>query len=619
MNDYKKLNEGLPDLQNSSEGFIKKKIYKVGINNYKVPIKLFYPDTQQYFNTIATVSAYASLDKDKKGVNMCYDEETEILTRNRGWIFFKDLTLKDEVATLNKESKKLEWYKPKTLFKKDYEGDMYQINGKGINLLVTPNHNLLVEKKGKLELKQAKDIGTSSGYKMLRSFKWEGEDKEHITIDTIKEGYRKKPLKIKTEDFMKIFGFYIAEGCITHAFRNEKDRQIDKKSGGIIFTNNENQILEELKQIFLDLGLNPMLHKDKNIGNWRLQVNNKQLYNYFNQFGKSIDKFVPQDIKELDIKYLKILLEYYLEGDGYKKQNSFSTSSRKLADDMQEIVMKCGKYASIRTINKKHGFKPGSIGYIGYISERKTCGFNGTTTKTEWVKYKGKIYCCEVKNNTLLVRRTGVPVWSGNSRFSTTITECVKDKISSEAITNILNALKKELECENIYVKFYFNYLIKVKAPSSKIESWFNIPIIMEGTLDENGINKYMTIETNFTSCCPCSRDISVSGAHNQRSLARIKIHMKEENINFEELKNIVDNASSCPIYNSLKRTDEKFVTEKAYKNAKFSEDICREITEQLDNLLDKKINDYVVVVENFESIHQSNAVSVMTAGRVLK
>ena len=141
----------------------------------------------------------------------------------------------------------------------------------------------------------------------------------------------------------------------------------------------------------------------------------------------------------------------------------------------------------------------------------------------------------------------------------------------------------------------------------------------MEGELVNGHIRKFTTVEINYTSLCPCSKEISKYGSHNQRSVARVKVELGKENIDFEDLKEIVDKSVSCPICNTLKRIDEKYVTEKAYENPKFCEDICREISEKLDKWLDKKILDYVVVTEHFESIHQSNAISIINAGRELR
>ena len=76
------------------------------------------------------------------------------------------------------------------------------------------------------------------------------------------------------------------------------------------------------------------------------------------------------------------------------------------------------------------------------------------------------------------------------------------------------------MECENSFVKFRFNYLTKVKAPVSGIESWFSIPVILEGELVNGIIKKFLTVEVNFTSCCPCSKSMSEKNSHNLVALA---------------------------------------------------------------------------------------------------
>jgi GTP cyclohydrolase I len=206
------------------------------------------------------------------------------------------------------------------------------------------------------------------------------------------------------------------------------------------------------------------------------------------------------------------------------------------------------------------------------------------------------------------------------SRFSECITESVKDNLGSTAIAEILQVLKTKLEAHDAYIKFKFDYLTKVKAPESKLESWFNIPCILSGEINENNeIRKYLEVEVNYTSLCPCSKEISEDGAHNQRSVAKITLELASDLITFEEIKEIVDDSCSCPIYNTLKRIDEKYVTERAYNNPKFSEDACREIAFKLDTWIESgKIKDYVVVTQNFESIHQSDAVAVISAGKEL-
>ena len=190
--------------------------------------------------------------------------------------------------------------------------------------------------------------------------------------------------------------------------------------------------------------------------------------------------------------------------------------------------------------------------------------------------------------------------------------------ISSDIIRHILVKLREVLGAEDSYVKLHFTYFAKRKAPVSEKEGYINIPCSFEGK-NFNGEDKiYLRVKHMYTSCCPCSRDISDSGAHNQRSVADILVELKGR-IKIEELIAIVDKNASCEMYSILKRPDEKYVTEKAYNNPKFVEDVVRDIALDMDTLLDNQISDYVVVINHFESIHQHEAVAIINAGRNLK
>jgi len=115
------------------------------------------------------------------------------------------------------------------------------------------------------------------------------------------------------------------------------------------------------------------------------------------------------------------------------------------------------------------------------------------------------------------------------------------------------------------------------------------------------------------TSLCPCSKKISDYGAHNQRSHVTISIKASAF-IWIEEIIDIVEKEASCELYGLLKRPDEKYVTEKAYDNPKFVEDLVRDVAGQLNQ--DERINGYVVEAENFESIHNHSAYAQITFTR---
>ena len=107
------------------------------------------------------------------------------------------------------------------------------------------------------------------------------------------------------------------------------------------------------------------------------------------------------------------------------------------------------------------------------------------------------------------------------------------------------------------------------------------------------------------TSLCPCSKEISAYGAHNQRSLLSIDAELGES-MEMEELIAIAERSASCEVYGLLKRADEKFVTERAYENPKFAEDLVRDVAVELNR--EPRVRSYVIEAENFESIHNHSA-----------
>ena len=208
------------------------------------------------------------------------------------------------------------------------------------------------------------------------------------------------------------------------------------------------------------------------------------------------------------------------------------------------------------------------------------------------------------------------------SRYRILIEEHVigKDLALNEFITNLLHATKHKLKQTKAYIKIWFPYYIIQSAPVSKIPSHIDIEVALEGKLVDDTVDLFLTVKAPYTSCCPCSREISRHGAHNQRSTAEITVKLDESKgvLWIEDLYDIVIKCASAPIINGLKREDEKWQTELMYEQPHFVEDVVRHLAVALDKELDKRITDYVVIVNHEESIHTHNAVAIMNAGREL-
>lgn len=194
------------------------------------------------------------------------------------------------------------------------------------------------------------------------------------------------------------------------------------------------------------------------------------------------------------------------------------------------------------------------------------------------------------------------------SRFIEILNESQKEALLSTDIEKVLAKMKKRLDATSAYLKFSFKYFIKKHAPVSKLESLMCYDCAFEGEMDEdNNFKFYLITHVPITTLCPCSKEISDFGAHNQRAILKIKIsYDNDKHIWLEDLIQMAQECASCEIYPLLKREDEKFVTESAYKNPKFVEDVIRDIVSKLNE--NEIINFYEVEMEAFESIHSHNA-----------
>src|SRR6185369_15677887 len=179
-----------------------------------------------------------------------------------------------------------------------------------------------------------------------------------------------------------------------------------------------------------------------------------------------------------------------------------------------------------------------------------------------------------------------------------------REEIALDKLEIMLADMKKKLGASTAHLEMEFPYFIEKKAPVSKARSLMEYTCSFAATLSE-GFDFVLGIRIPVTSLCPCSKEVSDYGAHNQRSIITIKVRYSSF-IWIEDLVSAVEECGSSPVYSLLKRVDEKHVTEQAYENPKFVEDIVREVTEKL--LAEPAITWFSVEAENFESIHKHSA-----------
>lgn len=178
-------------------------------------------------------------------------------------------------------------------------------------------------------------------------------------------------------------------------------------------------------------------------------------------------------------------------------------------------------------------------------------------------------------------------------------------EISLENLTTILGEMKNRLDAESAHMEMTFPYFIEKTAPVSGVQSLMEYTCTLKGSLNGKGKDILVEVAVPITTCCPCSKEISEAGAHNQRGIVNLAIRYKKL-VWIEDLINLVESSCSCEVFSLLKRSDEKFVTESAYDNPMFVEDVVREIAFKLEQ--DDNIIWFEVSTENFESIHNHSA-----------
>jgi GTP cyclohydrolase I len=221
------------------------------------------------------------------------------------------------------------------------------------------------------------------------------------------------------------------------------------------------------------------------------------------------------------------------------------------------------------------------------------------------VKDKKKGYQHTVANINMYVNLPHHFKGTHMSRFIEILNEFKQEEISLKEIQNILQEMKDRLDAKAAHFEIEFPYFIEKTAPISKSVSLmeYSCKFVAEKSDDFESLT--VNVVVPITTVCPCSKEISEHGAHNQRSMVSVSVQF-DKFIWIEDLIDIIESAASCEVYSLLKREDEKYVTEKAYNNPMFVEDIVREISNILSK--DENIKWFTVESENFESIHNHSA-----------
>jgi len=347
------------------------------------------------------------------GPRSCFSEDTEVLTKE-GFKFFKDLKKEDEILTLNKEGF-MEYHPPEEIIRQRYIGELIEFKNSKIDLQVTPNHNMYARIRDDNRLEKFKLIKAFESIRwdraeMLNSADWNGQEKEFFYLPQIKNSKSGNVEKIKMDDWLEFFGYYITEGCVY--LRKRKKRVNNKEYDSIDYTvliaqdrknvigwNKINSCLKRLHFNFFDSD------------DHQFRICNKQLADYLIQFGKSKEKFVPPELKNLSKRQLKILFNAMMLGDGSKSGKAFYTSSKKMAGDFQEILLKLGMAAnsSVKDKRREH-----HVYNIHILHDKRKDFLTPKYPKRSIIEYDGYVYCVNVNNHVIYVRRNGKVLFCGN-------------------------------------------------------------------------------------------------------------------------------------------------------------------------------------------------------------
>ena len=193
------------------------------------------------------------------------------------------------------------------------------------------------------------------------------------------------------------------------------------------------------------------------------------------------------------------------------------------------------------------------------------------------------------------------------SRFVEVLNEWRTKKLLGVDIRGCLEEVIKRLDAQSGELEFDFKYFVNKQAPVSNLSAPMCYDCSFEGRIDNGDYKFILGVKVPVTTLCPCSKEISEYGAHNQRAIISVKISYDEnEHIWLEDLIELIESCASCPVHPLLKRQDEKYVTEKAWENPKFVEDVLRDVVVKLRN--HPIVDEFEVDCEAFESIHNHSA-----------
>ena len=351
----------------------------------------------------------------------CYDDKTEVLT-NEGWKLFKDISGEDEICTLEPKTHTIEFNRPYAVVSFDNHKKLVSIQNRALDIVVTPDHNMFVEsqqsykkRRCNFEFVKARDLQSQS--RLMRTGKWMGQACALFVLPSVEVGHYEGrqvqlretgAIEIQMGDWLAFMGIWLSDGSVS-ANRDSYRISIAQKKPA-----KTRRIERMLSKLPFDFAK----------GDSEFYCYDKQLGTYLEQFGGASEKHVPRFIRGLSPAQIRVFLDWFAAGDGTLMKTGFRifyTSSKPLADQIQELLLKIGRVGLVKS--RRRGRKAWIVDHfadasgIQYEVIERVRKLHSWVDKrdTSVIDYAGRVYCASVKNHVMYVRRNGKPYWCGNT------------------------------------------------------------------------------------------------------------------------------------------------------------------------------------------------------------
>ena len=354
---------------------------------------------------------------------MCYDNQTEILVKNRGFVKFSELKENNEIAVLDPLNNEIKFEVPKRLIIKRFDGELIIGNSRYVDFAVTPEHRMWVRDYSQNKNTDYRFITAEEMVKndkqteFLQRCVWKGEDVKFFSIPAYETVYlgrnggspkiQKGKRIFQASLWIQFIAWYLSEGS---CYRPKIVRNgIDRGRGYRIcikqsISANPDKV-KEIGKIITDLGYKTSYSSDQ------FHIDSRELYEYLKPFGTSYVKYVPPEFKEMSSEQIKLFIDTYTKGDGNisRGQHTITSYSEKMRNDLQEMVLKSGKWAYC-----DEKYKRITISNQRDTSLNERIRYGRKSNIFGKIKYNGDVYCVTVSTGIILVRRNGKASFNGN-------------------------------------------------------------------------------------------------------------------------------------------------------------------------------------------------------------